>query len=377
MAQQFKYVEDYLEFIAGYSNGQSGLVWITPQIKTINLARYDVKIVDSMSSHTLFGGALTDKQAELVVKLILKYKRQLTANGIDIAPVETNPQFRLPIRRIDRTKALYIEDGKMRMRFPYDQKMIDAIREFKVTSKGSAEWLAKDKVWQFGITEYNVNWLVTWANANGFSIDSEIQTMFEQVLESERTPYAIQLTQVCGTYEITNASESLQQYVDERCGNDLIKLIDASGLLGYTIEPDLLEEASHKYGTALEYIGTRRKIHLQPLSDPNLWDWVLDYAELTQRYPICVYSPGERTFDLSRFNEQDIVYFDHNGKTKSDYNPYDVKIVYAKKIPATWDFPIPMLVTTNELMHAGKKMDWINRAEKIVYWTNTIINEKI
>ena len=175
MAKQFKFVEDYLEYIAGYTSPGSSAVWITPTTATISLARYDVKIVESIASHTLFGGALTDKQAELIVKLILKYKRQLTAAGLDISPVENDPQYRLPLRRIDRTKALYMEDGKIRMRFPYDQKMIDAIREFKATSQGLAEWLPKDKIWQFGITEYNVNWLVTWSNANGFAIDAEIQ----------------------------------------------------------------------------------------------------------------------------------------------------------------------------------------------------------
>ena len=63
----FPYVEDYLEFLAGYSNTNSSLI-TAPDMDRIRLARYDVRIVDSMANSTMFETALTDKQSVLTLK---------------------------------------------------------------------------------------------------------------------------------------------------------------------------------------------------------------------------------------------------------------------------------------------------------------------
>jgi hypothetical protein len=49
--------------------------------------------------------------------------------------------------------------------------------------------------------------------------------------------------------------------------------------------------------------------------------------------------------------------------------------VYAGKIPSTWDFPVPLMVTTFEMMFGGRKMDGTRRAEKIIYYGATQIRE--
>jgi len=103
---------------------------------------------------------------------------------------------------------------------------------------------------------------------------------------------------------------------------------------------------------------------------------IWDYAEITNRYPICIYNPTLFDMDLSPFDEKDIVRFDRNGKTKTcDYNPYDVKLIYAQKIPETWNFPVPLMVTTFEMMFGARKQDWTLRAEKIIYYGTTTITD--
>jgi hypothetical protein len=49
--------------------------------------------------------------------------------------------------------------------------------------------------------------------------------------------------------------------------------------------------------------------------------------------------------------------------------------VYAHKIPATWKYSIPLLISTVEMMYGGKRMEWLNQAEKIAYCTNTKLRE--
>ena len=371
----YPHVEDYLEYLGGYEVGLTAL--ITPHsINRISLARYDIAIVNSMASTTVFGTALTDKQAELAVKLILKYRRQFAKMGIDVAPVET-PVFRLAPRKMDRTKAVWLEGENIVVKFPYDNDLIKELQQFREESQGRA-WYDRDKkLWNLAITEYNVNWIIPWANGYGFEVDHRVQELFAQILECEQQLYEIKLVQQGSRYAITNASTSLIEYIEARGGfgrDNLVKLIDLAGLCGYDIDDAIKNYCMEHYPTALVAIGSKHSIHLPP--SPAHLNMIFDYAEITDRYPVCIYNPTLFEIDLSRFEEEEIVRFDRNGKTKtSDYDPYRVKVVYAGKIPATWDFPVPLMVTTFEMMFGGRKMDWTRRAEKIIYYGATQIRE--
>lgn len=372
----YQHVEDYLELLAGYEPGNTAL-FVQPMSKyNFSLARYDIQIVDSMANSTLWNNtALTDKQGELALKLVTKYRKQFANNGIDISPVETAPKWRYALRVIDRQQRIWLADGNLLVKFPYSQQRIEEMRQLKDTGQGRAVFDREAKVWQLGITEYNVNFIVTWGNSNDFEVDSLVTDLFNQILACESQPYEIKLVRTADGYAITNAANSLKEYVAEHIGDDFVKLIDHAGILGYSVDADLLEEASVKYGQALEYIGTKHTVQLEPRAE--LLEWLFDYAELTNRYPVCIWDPsmiGE--IDLSRFDEADIVRFDQNGKTKtSNYDPYNVKVVYAKKLPKTWEFPIPLLVSTQQMMYGGRKLDWINRAEKVVYFCNTNLRD--
>lgn len=366
----YPYVEDYLELLGGYdTNSPSAILW--PSNKQISLARYDVNIVDSMSAHTVFGGALTDRQAELCVKIILKYRRQFAKINVDVTPVES-PVFRHTPRKLDRSRRVWLDDQKVGLRFPYDRALIDSVQAHKKQSQGSMEWDNDEKVWWMGLTESNVNWAVAWGEAYNFEIDPLVRNLFDQILAAEQTPYEIKLVRTADGYTITNAAPSLIEYIETKLGgfglDNAVKLVDYSGVLGYTYDENLVRPA------LLDIFKSHRNTHVQP-GDTNL-DLIFAYAELTNRYPVCIYDPGLKGVDLSRFKETDIVRFNTSGKTKtSEYNVHDVKVVYANKIPSTWDYDIPLLVSTQELMLGGKRMEWLNRAEKIIYYCNTLLRE--
>jgi hypothetical protein len=362
-------VEDYLEYLAGYEVGITSL--IMQHTTKISLARYDIQIVNSMANATAFGTALTDRQAELAVKLILKYRRQFAKLSIDISPIE-NPQFRMAPRKMDRTKNIWIDDDRIVVKFPYDNDMIKELQEFREESQGKVWYDREAKLWYLGLTEYNVNWLVTWAQARAFEIDHQVQELFAQILACEQQPFAIELIRQGDKYAITNAPDSMINYINEHLGgfglDNITKLLDYSGILGYSRSNEVFMDPRVSVDTAI--LGMFQSHHMEP-SDENL-NKIFNYAEETGRYPICIYNPTLIDIDLSRFAEEDIVRFDRNGKTKtSDYDPYHVKVVYAQKIPTTWEFPVPLLVSTFEMMFGGRKMEWTQRAERIIYYTET------
>ena len=112
MTATFPYVEDYIEVIAGHRdiNG-TALTLFNYQSSPISLARYDVNIVDSLSQQTILSNKpYTDKQSELAIKIVTKYRRQLAAMAQPIYLPEdiTSFKFRLGIRLVDRTKQIYL-----------------------------------------------------------------------------------------------------------------------------------------------------------------------------------------------------------------------------------------------------------------------------
>lgn len=341
----------------------------------IRLARYDVGVVNNMADNTVWGIALTDKQAELALRLVLKYRRQFAKHYIDVSHLESNPSFRLPIRKIDRSKRLSIDNGRMLLRFPYDAELIEKIREFQRSSQGQAQYNSEAKVWHIAITEYNVNWAVTWAVQNKFEVDDDATKIYHDIIAAEEILYEIKLIKTVTGYCVTNAAESMQDYIEKHLGQDLIKLIDHAGILGYTVDVDILKEVEKVYSQSFGDIAVSHAVNLEP-SQANL-DAVFDYAELTNRYPVCIYDANLSDLDLSRFNEDEILRFDHNGKTKTRKENLDgVKIVYARKIPEVWSHPIPLLISTAEMMYGGRRLDWINRAERIVYLTLSKLREE-
>ena len=372
MTIAYTFVEDYLELLGGHDPNTSTIS--NPfAVPTISLARYDTTIVESMSAHTYWGGALTDKQADLAVRLVLKYRKQFAKHSIDITPVE-NPRYRKPVRIINRSKQIWLDDERIGVRFPYDLPMIKATQEARNISQGSMKYDQEEKVWYLAITECNVNWAVTWGELNQFEIDPLVQNLFNLIMDCEKTSYEIKLVQTATGYAITNAADSLIEYVNTQLGgfglDNVVTLIDNSGVLGYTYDDMLTRPA------LLDIFGTKRDIHL-PMTEDAV-SFLFSYAELTNRYPVCIYDPTMTStdIDLSRFAEDEIVRFDYRGKTKTcDYNMDCVKVVYAHKIPATWNYSIPLLISTVEMMYGGKRMEWINQAEKIAYCTNTKLRE--
>ena len=71
-------VEDYLEVIAGLKDpvtlkNNPNNNWFGVFEPIISLARYDTDVLNSMSTTASEGRALTERQGELAVKIVVKY----------------------------------------------------------------------------------------------------------------------------------------------------------------------------------------------------------------------------------------------------------------------------------------------------------------
>lgn len=375
----FTYVEDYLEIINGdrdpVTGKPYGLFDNTPPI--ISLARYDVQILSSMSSSTLDGKSLSDKQADLAVKIVLKYRKQLEKLDIDVRPVEL-PKFRLGIRQIDRRRILYIENDKIVLKFPYDTKLINDIRDLAKLSQGRWMFNSNVRAWKLAITETNVVAAHGFATNNQFEIDSNFIPYLEAVIDCENQSYEIQLVDNSNKLEITNAPQSLVEAINNWCGFDstnLDLLVDSSPIYGYTVAETILDKVIDKYNPRICNLMITKESKFTPNSDHNVYKDVIKYADITGRYPIYVYEPdlSGRLLNnfVDKFFKEEEVY--RVTDLKQDL-PVHKKVIYFHKYKADWQQPVTLLISGHGMMYGGEKSLLLQKAEKIVYFTTEVYN---
>jgi hypothetical protein len=340
-----------------------------------------------MAAHTAAGGSLTDKQSELAVRLVDKYKRQFSARGIDVLPSVQNPQFRHPVRVVDRTKRISMSGDKIIVKFPYDKEMVPAITAAAKESKGKYHFNREDKFWELALTEHNVNWAVGFGNKYGFNIDSRVQEYMQLILDAEATPYRIELVTVNGDVTITNAHYSLYNYIDKELGglgtHNFVKLIDYAPVLGYTVHKDIYAAIEGEYDPVVVGILFNKESHFMR-TDPysngqTILEPVVKYAELTGRWPICIYEPDAsnklRTTAQELFKPEEFLDMTIK-KFSTEVDLTGIKCVYFNKMKRSWHHRIPLLISTNAMLYGGEKQAMLQIAEKVVYYTATTYNKE-
>jgi hypothetical protein len=370
-----QYVEDYIEIIAGYRepSGKSNYSIFTVGESPLSLARYDMKVVPSLAEQIIAGKGFTDKQAALAVSLIIKYERQLTKLLVDITPVRT-PQYRIPLRTIDRESRVWVEGDIINLKFPYNTKLIDLVRTASKESKGNIHFNRERRVQELSLTEWNVNWVYTFAQVNNLTIDPGLEAIMQTLLAAENTPYAIELTYNNGVLSISNATDSLIEYVNSNVGfDDLLKLIDHAPILGYTVNSTIRDTVVEQCGTRFWSLCANRELKVDPQTSHGLVKDLADYAEKTNRFPIYVYEADLTDRLLNEFTKHfpDQVFKLGNQKTIPD-DP-TIKVIYTNKIPRTpLNGRIPLLVSSAGMLHGGDRQIWIQTAEKIVYFAKDV-----
>lgn len=381
----FATVEDYLEIIAGYrdpltNKATNGHLFFEYQ-PMVSLARYDVKVLESMANSVATGIALTEKQGELAVKIVLKYQRQLAQKDIDVSPLE-RPVWRTPLRKMDYSRSLYIKDDKLILRFPYDNTLIEQMRDFSKESQGEVIWDREIKVWKIGLTEYNLSWLYAWTSQLQFTIADDVATLMQRIKDTETNPFAIELTIVNDQLQIKNASDSLHDYIESHVGgfgiSNLLRLVDMGSVLGYTIDDDMLQALSIEYGHKFSSLLTNKEIKLDTATivTSNDLETVISYAEKLNKFPIVIYEPDLSNKLLDKMMGLRSENFMLIKNKKSVPNSFDGFKYIHTVVPLCNISHIPLLISGAGMLFGGDKQLMIQQAEKVVYCATDVYNKK-
>jgi hypothetical protein len=375
------HVEDYIEIIAGYRtiDGKSNHSIFVVGEPIVSLARYDMKVVPSLAEQTIGGKGYTDKQAQLAVQLIIKYERQLGKLGLDITPVHT-PQYRIPLRELDRTSRAWIENDQINLRFPYDVKLIETVRDASKQSKGRFYFNRDRKLHEADLTEWNLNWIHSFAQQNDFEIDQSLSDMMKLLISAEQMPYAIELQYTDTDLTIAHAPDSLQEFVQDQLGGfaveNIIRLSDHAPVLGYSVSKAIEYDVIKNLGTRFWSLCANRQLKVNAATSPGLIQDIIDYAELTARFPIFVYEPdlsGRLYAEFNKFFPNNIVNLDN--KLMDNVIDDSTKVIYTSKIPKRHFPRIPLMVSSAGMLYGGDRQMWIQSAEKVVYFSKDVYNK--
>ena len=373
----YDYVEDYLEVIAGKRDiatktitGFAGSLFASFSFAPIiNLARYDNNFLDNVTDTTLAGGALTDRQADLGVKLINKYQRQLTVKGISIDSIGV-PKYRKPLRIISRARTAEVVDGMIHLIFPYDAPMIEQVRNISKTSQGSIKFDRDARLWRIGLTEYNINWVCEFGKALNFVMSDELQGYMQDIVLCEQQGYALQLSIVDNQLVIENASQSMIDYVNNHLGgfdlDNLETLVDHAPVLGYEIDSTVTQALEQEYGGDVYLLMSNKEYDLNHA--PDAVSRIVRYAELTNRWPIVAFNPTpeDTLVEWSKYFTPDQILVLGNQKEKHLEVLPSHKLIYTHRAIKSLS-QIPILVSHAGMMVGTDKQIMLTRAEKIFY----------
>lgn len=375
----FSTVEEYLEVVAGKrplpgAPKNNLLSWFGAFDPIINLARYDVQFLDSVTDATMASQPLSDRQAELACKILLKYRRQLAAKQVDVTPIET-PKYRHSLRHVDQTRRLFLDQDQLCMQFPYNQAMITDMREGAQRSQGAVQWNREDRLWRADPTEYNVNWLYSYAHRQGFDIDGQVCNRMNEILQMEQTPYAICLRiSQTGQLTIDNAPPSLLEYVQPLLdNNDLIGLIDQSAQLGYTVDSEIEQLVIQEHGIEFYMnLSTRwRQLPMEWLKAKS----VVEYAQQVNRLPVYVYDPGATDsweFYSSLVEPGRAV---RVGNAKNFVPDDHAQLIWTHK-PVRLKSIMPVLISHVGLLIGGDKNYMVQNADKVFFYCTEVMKSQ-
>jgi hypothetical protein len=224
------YIEDLIERLGPFS---------------VSINSYDQSVIDSFRSQIQMGIGMTEKQSQLAIKLIKRYRHDLenyagVASGT-VQGIIDSPQFKLATRQLVPTRTIKIITDNDRQkfieaRFPYDENALKKIRNFKSSSK-IRRWDKESGAWIFDLSEEHIKFLIELFDQNQFEYDEEFQNYVEQynLIISNIEKYAPMLAE---DHTIKNSPK----YMPKINGTDIIESVFQARRMGVILWDDSIDQ---------------------------------------------------------------------------------------------------------------------------------------
>ncbi len=221
-----KYIEDFVALFA-YSQ--------------VRVSDYDKKIADSLGWQCVDNKAFTQKQSEIAIRLLKKYKKQFLALGkTEIEGILETPVFRNSIRVIDLSTSVIFDkkELKFKIKFPFNQELVTKLRQFGSKSHlAKPYWDADNKSWNLDSNEISLDFIASELVPLKFEISEEIVKFLEesQKIKENFEDYMPMLVKGHDSYYFKNVKTNFSS-------QNLLDALTESVQLGVPVYDDQISE---------------------------------------------------------------------------------------------------------------------------------------
>jgi len=225
----------------------------------------DFKTIQSLADAPY---AWTEKQANLAMMFLKRYKTLLDKFGFDTDELINNPRYDQPFRTISFDKSIdtfAAEDGReiLEMRFPYNEKFISLIRCLKKKTQGLVPMLydGENKKWTMNYSDTVAYYASLIAVRYDFKIlNTKILNDYDEIKQEKKKYLPVVADVDNNSIRLINASESLTEYWQEHCQS-----------LSYLQQRDQLKQFNISYIRSNSTPATTLAEKIAHASDTNLY----------------------------------------------------------------------------------------------------------
>ena len=342
------------------------------QTYAIRPARYDRSAICNITAQVDKHRAMTDRQQQLAVKLVTKYRKQWVKNGYDVSNIDIETPTELPLRtNVDRRRLVDIKDGIITIRFPYIPRLISVFGEYAhERSCGKVKWNVDTKIWEMTPSADNTMWISRFAKEHGFDLTKE----FSQHIDNINKQYDfndIKLDIVNDELILNDAPESMLNWIKSNIGdihmNNFLHVVSLAGRLAFKLSDKVITKVNQDYPDIANLILHR--VSFISDAESTILDFLKQINRLDQQL-IVLYvansSIKQNTLDrikqtMPEYNvmccaeQTDILNIDSNIKNV---------IITNKVLPI-----IPDVIISNVgFMTGPNRRSWFNSATKNIYY---------
>jgi hypothetical protein len=213
-------IEDSLEILAGTA----------PRSVNIRIDTNDYKLLASLAQQVHRSIGLTDRQLDLAVKKIEKYRTGLAANAVDVDAVLAVKPLRIELREIDRTHTVKLETVEKKthiiVRFPFSKKVASAWDTLKGRVSGSINEFKTHK--ELAYSEKNLYLTVNALKPLEFEFTPEIEELHECIESIANNPIAAvpYISMTNGKVTLENISKTCKEYISTLDDTNMLRFIN-------------------------------------------------------------------------------------------------------------------------------------------------------
>jgi len=210
---------------------------------SIIVPQVDYDPIISFYNTILTGKQLTKKQADYLIRLLIKYQTvyESVAN-ISIANAIASPVWKQPFRTLDYSKSVSVVTDStgisyIHLKFPFALKDLFIAEFANVRGKSPAMWDPEEKVQKIKIHDINVIQLYEFVKKNNFDVADDFLSVVSQVEEiwASEEEFSPMSYVVDNSVEIVNYSELAKDYFDQNKSNSVVKDLFLARSMGYPL----------------------------------------------------------------------------------------------------------------------------------------------